>query len=318
MQFIPLEPKAPTTDSTGKIKVTTSAPFRIVNLDKQPSGNILVTVYGQATSLGDKVELNPDDFDIPDALKVVGQTYLKTSPVGSNSVSTEDRRQWGIISVGDFILGELKADKLGHWAIKTDAGLRYIFKKHATVAIASVMEAQQGDELIPQSGLKLIMESEGFARIVQGSNSNPKPSDICEAYPDPLSGGEPFTIGYGNTKYPNGKKVNQGDSCTREQAEEFLLAHVEEECKAALEKIPTWEQMSSGQRAALYSFAFNLGARFYKATNFESITRVCDSPDRWHDHAWIEAQFVKYRNPGTSVEKGLRRRRIAEARLFCS
>ncbi len=76
--------------------------------------------------------------------------------------------------------------------------------------------------------------------------------------------------------------------------------------------------MTPNQQGAMYSFAYNLGAGFYRAPNFESITRVCDSPAQWHDLPWIKAQFVKYRNPGTSVEAGLRLRREAEAELFCS
>lgn len=76
--------------------------------------------------------------------------------------------------------------------------------------------------------------------------------------------------------------------------------------------------MNDNQRGALYCFAYNLGAKFYGGRNFESITRVCNSPKRWKDKDWIEEQFVKYRNPGSSVEEGLRRRREAEAKLFCS
>jgi GH24 family phage-related lysozyme (muramidase) len=86
----------------------------------------------------------------------------------------------------------------------------------------------------------------------------------------------------------------------------------------ALEAIPTWSKMNENQRGALYSFAYNLGAHFYNGTNFQSITKVCNSMESWSNHEWISAQFVKYRNPGTSVEEGLRRRREAEAKLFCT
>ena len=162
---------------------------------------------------------------------------------------------------------------------------------------------------IPRSGIELIKEFEGYADAL--------PDGRAKAYADPLLGWDVPTIGYGTTRYPNGDKVRQGDVITKSEAEDYLIHHVDKSCRGPLEKIPTWSRMNSNQRGALYSFAYNLGSGFYRGDNFESITRVCDSPDRWKDHDWIAAQFVKYRNPGTSVEEGLRRRRLAEADLFC-
>ena len=75
--------------------------------------------------------------------------------------------------------------------------------------------------------------------------------------------------------------------------------------------------MNQNQKGALYSFAYNLGANFYGGANFQSITRVCDTVSRWKDQGWITEQFEKYRNPGSAAEEGLRRRRHAEAKLFC-
>ena len=162
---------------------------------------------------------------------------------------------------------------------------------------------------IPRSGIEIIKEFEGYAEAL--------PDGRAKAYADPLKGWSLPTIGYGTTRYPNSVPVKEGDIITKDQAETYLIDHVDKYCRGALEKIPTWERMNSNQWGALYSFAYNLGAGFYRGDNFESITRVCDSPDQWNDHRWIEAQFVKYRNPGTSVEAGLRRRRLAEAALFC-
>ncbi|MEB3339294.1 glycoside hydrolase family protein, partial [Okeania sp.] len=139
----------------------------------------------------------------------------------------------------------------------------------------------------------------------------------AQAYPDPIYGWEVGTIGYGTTKYPDGTKVRINDIITRAEAEEYLAWEVEEVCKPALEKIPTWSQMNENQRGALYSFAYNLGANFYRGTNFNSITQVCDSVSKWADQDWVTKQFEKYRNPGSAAEVGLRRRRCAEAQLFC-
>jgi len=163
---------------------------------------------------------------------------------------------------------------------------------------------------VPQCGIDLIKKFEGYYHEL--------PDGRAEAYPDPKVGWKLPTIGFGTTKYPDGQKVKRGDIITRAKAEECLKWDVEQRCRPALEKIPTWKQMNDNQCGAFYSFAYNLGEHFYKGANFQSITKVCDSPDRWGDNQWIKEQFVKYRNPGTSVEAGLRRRREAEAELFCT
>lgn len=162
---------------------------------------------------------------------------------------------------------------------------------------------------VPQCGIDLIREFEGYAKRL--------PDGRAKAYPDPIKGWEVPTIGYGTTRYPSGAPVQRGDIITHEQALEALVDHIERLCRPSLERIPTWGRMSEHQRGALYSFAYNLGAGFYRAANFASISRVCDSPAQWANRAWVEEQFVKYRNPGTPAEAGLRRRRIAEAALFC-
>jgi len=161
----------------------------------------------------------------------------------------------------------------------------------------------QPSSAIPQCGINLIKEFEGYD---------------ANAYADPIHGWSVPTIGFGTTQYPDGRKVQQGDVTTREEAEKYLIAHINSHCTAAMERIPTWGKMNANQRGAIYSFAYNLGAGFYGDPNFQSITKVCDASDQWQNHAWVEAQFVKYCNPGTSAEVGLRRRRIAEAKLFCS
>ncbi|MCY7391139.1 MAG: lysozyme [Leptolyngbyaceae cyanobacterium CAN_BIN12] len=158
-------------------------------------------------------------------------------------------------------------------------------------------------DAIPQCGIELIKTFEGYRE---------------DAYADPIHGWAVPTIGYGTIKYPDGRQVQQGDTIIPERAEQYLISHIATECTSTLEKIPTWGRMNANQRGALYSFAYNLGAAFYKDPDFQSITKVCDSSDQWHDFAWVEAQFVKYCNPGTDAEEGLRRRRREEAKLFCT
>lgn len=159
-------------------------------------------------------------------------------------------------------------------------------------------------ELIPlKPGIDLIKEFEKL---------------YLEAYPDPLYGWTIPTIGYGMTEYPNDQKVKRGDIITAEQAEEGLLLLIEKKYLPSLEKIYFWHVMNCNQQSALLSFAWNIGANFYGTKKHESITELCDSPGRWNEEEWIKSQFVKYRNPGSKVERGLKRRREREAELFCN
>lgn len=169
---------------------------------------------------------------------------------------------------------------------------------------------QPQSNLIPQRGIELIKEFEGYQEKLEDGRA--------KAYPDPIYAWKVPTIGYGTTKYPDGHQVQPGDIITHDEAEKYLIWQVDSLCRPVLEKIPTWKQMNGNHRGALYSFAYNLGTSFYGSADFQSITKVCDSPDRWGDLTWIKEQFVKYRNPGSSAEAGLRRRREAEATLFCT
>jgi GH24 family phage-related lysozyme (muramidase) len=165
---------------------------------------------------------------------------------------------------------------------------------------------------VPHCAIAIIKEFEGYGEELNDGTNRVK------AYPDPIKRWTVPTIGYGTTYYSDGRKVEKGDVITKEEAEEYLMWEVVKKCKPQLEMIPTWKQMNSNQRGALYSFAYNLGAGFYRGSKFASITQVCDSPELWTDKNWITEQFIKYRNPGSPAEEGLRRRRIAEAKLFCT
>jgi GH24 family phage-related lysozyme (muramidase) len=167
---------------------------------------------------------------------------------------------------------------------------------------------------IPKCAIDLIKEFEGYHKQLRDG------TDRVRAYPDPsptTQWNRP-TIGYGTTYYPNGRQVHREDIITREQAEEYLQWEVEKKCKLSLEKIPTWNQMNKNQRAALYSFAYNLGSSFYRNSGFQSMTRVCDSPDKWSDKEFVKSQFMKYVFANGVALEGLKKRRAAEAKLFCT
>ena len=134
------------------------------------------------------------------------------------------------------------------------------------------------------------------------------------AYPDPLTGGLPITIGWGSTRDFNGDFFKLGRKITQEYADKLLVFDIEQRFLPSLQKIPYWNEMNDNQRGALLSFAYNLGAGFYGGSNFNTITRVLKNKE-WSK---VPDAFYLYRNPGTRVEAGLARRRKAEGDLWKS
>jgi GH24 family phage-related lysozyme (muramidase) len=170
----------------------------------------------------------------------------------------------------------------------------------------SKVEAQKsGQGVLPKAGVELIKEFEGLHVL--------KEDGYVHAYPDPLSGAEPITIGWGSTYDLDGSRFKLGDKITREKADILLETQLRENYLKQIENdIPYWDEMNDNQHGALLSFAYNLGARFYGSPDFNTITRVL------RDKEWdkVPDALYLYRNPGSSVEAGLARRRIAEGDLW--
>ena len=150
---------------------------------------------------------------------------------------------------------------------------------------------------IPAPGLKLIQEFE-----------------TCQlrSYYDPHTGGVPITIGWGSTRRKDGTRFMIGNTITKEEADDLLYYQIQTEFLPALRKIPDWNEMNENQQGALLSFSYNLGADFYGDANFNTITKALKEK-RWGD---IPAALELYCNPGSDVEPGLKRRRIAEGQLW--
>jgi lysozyme len=123
-----------------------------------------------------------------------------------------------------------------------------------------------------------------------------------EAYPDPGSGGEPWTIGYGHTG-----GIVAGQKCTLEQAKSWLIEDVRESMAVVegLVKVP----MTDEQEMALVDFAFNVGAgNLAHSTLLRLLSKG--------DFAGAEKEFGKWDHASGRVLAGLTRRRAAEAALF--
>ena len=174
----------------------------------------------------------------------------------------------------------------------------YREKKSNAVATVTASSPSSGDDMT-MMGLKLIKEFEGCH---------------LSAYPDPLSGGLPITIGWGSTRRKDGSPFKLGQSITQQEADELLIGQCKSEFLPALRKIPHWNEMSDGKRGALLSFAYNLGAGFYGSGDFNTITT------RLKNKEWdkVPDALYLYRNPGSNVEAGLARRRKAEGECWKS
>jgi lysozyme len=134
------------------------------------------------------------------------------------------------------------------------------------------------------------------------------------AYPDPETGGEPWTIGWGSTTYGDGAWVKQGDRISQEQADALLhtrLLNDATELAAALQP-ESWQALNVNQRAALLSFSYNSGPHWYGSPGYTTLTGHI-SRQEWEQ---VPAALMLYVNPGGPSEAGLRRRRKAEGALW--
>ncbi|NII73927.1 lysozyme [Dyella sp. SG562] len=123
-----------------------------------------------------------------------------------------------------------------------------------------------------------------------------------DAYPDPASGGAPWTIGYGHTA-----GVRKGDSITEDKANDLLgedlsIAAAE---VSRLVMVP----LTQGQFDALCDFVFNLGAANLASS---TLLRVLNKKD----YSGAAVQFKFWVMAGGKAMPGLIKRRAAEKALF--
>jgi GH24 family phage-related lysozyme (muramidase) len=132
------------------------------------------------------------------------------------------------------------------------------------------------------------------------------------AYPDPETGAEPWTIGWGSTVYADGRPVRQSDRISQELADALLAGRLEQNCRLLAQRIPLWQQLSANQQAALLSFTYNCGPNWFGSSGFSTLTKALRSGAL----DAVPAALMLYVNPGGPSEAGLRRRRKAEAALW--
>lgn len=126
-----------------------------------------------------------------------------------------------------------------------------------------------------------------------------------KAYPDPATGGHPWTIGWGHT----GSDVQPGAVWTQELCDATLLSDTNSTCSQLAPHIKT--QLNDNQFSAVVSLAFNAGAgNIIKSTLLKLI-----NADKLVEAA---NEFPKWDKAAGKVMQGLLTRRLAEQKLFNS
>lgn len=183
-----------------------------------------------------------------------------------------------------------------------DAVRRMLGRGFTRAEVASLEQAinfaldsgPSGPRQIGPAGTALIKQFEGCAKL--------RPDGRFEAYPDPGTGGAPWTIGWGAT----GAGIGPGTVWTEAECDARLeadLARYAAGVVRALGDSPTTQH----QFDALVSFHYNTGA-IARAT----LTKL----HKAGDFAGAAAEFGKWVNAGGRRLAGLVRRREAEAVLY--
>mgnify|MGYP000845376888 CR=1 FL=1 len=154
---------------------------------------------------------------------------------------------------------------------------------------------------VSQAGIDLIKEFEGCH---------------LQAYPDPKTGGDPWTIGWGAT----GPDIYKGLVWTQDQADERLLKDIE--AREAIVNQYVTVPLTQGMFNATVSILCNVG--FGSSTRNGIIRLKSGEPSTLlaklnaGDYEGAANEFGRWISPGSPVERGLKRRRGAEVEMFNS
>lgn len=147
---------------------------------------------------------------------------------------------------------------------------------------------------ISEKGLELIKRFEGCS---------------LKAYPDPATGGAPWTIGYGWTRPVDGVAVHPGMEINQAKAEQLLRCGIVsyEQDISKLVRV----RINQNQFDALVCLSWNIGTRaFSTSTLLQKLNAG--------DYQGAADQFLRWVNAGGREMPGLVTRRRAERDLFLS
>ena len=146
---------------------------------------------------------------------------------------------------------------------------------------------------IGEKGIKFIKSHEGCR---------------LNAYPDPATGSEPITIGFGNTHYEDGSNVKMGDIITAERADILLLITLNFYANAVKKMLHI--SVNQNQFDSLISFSYNLGIHSLAKSTLLKKININPSDITIHD------EFMKYNKSPNGILPGLIQRRKDESNLY--
>jgi len=144
------------------------------------------------------------------------------------------------------------------------------------------------------AGINLIKKFEGFS---------------SKPYPDPATGGVPFTIGYGSTYYEDGRKVTMADTPITEDRATKLLEQLLDHYERGVDSLCR-DDIGQNQFDALVCFAYNVGIGALKGSTL--LKKLNANPN----DPTIKDEFLRWNKAAGRVMKGLTKRRAEEADLY--
>lgn len=154
------------------------------------------------------------------------------------------------------------------------------------------------------AGIDLIHKFEGLAKVL--------PDGRVAAYPDPGTGGDPWTIGWGSTGPDpfNGGMIRKGTVWTRAQCDQRFAQHLAQ-FEAALLKALNGSPVTQPQFDAMLSLSYNIGSAAFAGSSLLKLHRA-------KDYEGAAKQFGRWNRAGGKVMAGLSRRRASEEALYRS
>lgn len=126
----------------------------------------------------------------------------------------------------------------------------------------------------------------------------------CESYPDPLTGGAPWTIGIGHT----GPEVYEGLIWTERQIDEAFAADVAEATRDCVMHFPWFARLNAARQAVLIGMCFQMGLgklmKFAKALAAMRDERWPQAAGEMLDSAWARQTPKRARRLARQMETG--------------
>lgn len=148
----------------------------------------------------------------------------------------------------------------------------------------------------------MILDNRGYLLITKHEGLKLKPY-LCPA--------KVPTIGYGNTYYPDGKRVTLLDKEITKQEAFDMFKEIANRFAKRVDELVT-SNINQNQFNALVSFAYNVGTGNFSSSTL--LKKVNKNPN----DLTLKAEFLRWNKAGGKVLNGLTNRRNEEADIYFS